>query len=292
MSDDGGAEVESSALDLTRLGLYSMWATTEAALVALGHPSVGVAVSAAGPFALRAVDRFVRASHDRRRERSALCLAVTSHKLGASIDDVLARLDDPARGLLAELALEASATTATLEKVLALGSALADGVEADQDRLDEITMIVRALDDLEIPHIRVLNSLAGGPRTLGHPRGVPGFKPSAVQSMMGIDVRAQSFTRREIESGFPEYGVALDGVLAVLLRHGLIVEKPGDLAHEMQQQQRLNALGGRGNPGGIPSGVRQPPTQYQLTGLGLATLEYVWAASESGDSPTQQPGPD
>jgi hypothetical protein len=200
----------------------------------------------------------------------------------------MTRLDSPAREMLAELALDASCTTATLEKVLALGCALADGLDADEARLDEISLIVRALGDLEMPHIRILDFLAGGPRTLGHPVGVPGYRVSASVSPMGMQVRAQAFTRREVELSFPSYGVALDGVLAVLLRHGLIVERAGDLIKAMQQGQRRQNLSG-GRSGGMTSGVDQPPSRYQLRALGIGTLEYLWAASDHRDVDSAPP---
>lgn len=288
MTDEVGDVVVPSTIKWSRLGLASMWATSEATLAVVGHPSLAVAVAAAGPLALGAVDELLERSHDRRRAKAAACLAVASNRLGEPVDELMARLDGPAREMLAELALDASCTTATLEKVLALGCALADGLDADEARLDEISLIVRALGDLEVPHIRILDFLAGGPRTFGHPAGVPGYRVSAAASPMGVQVRAQAFTRHEMELSFPNYGVALDGVLAVLLRHGLIVERAGDLIKAMEKEQRFQNLSGRGGSG-LPTGVRQPPSRHQLTALGISTLEYLWAAIDHRDADSAPP---
>jgi hypothetical protein len=287
VTDEIGDAVVPSTINWSHLGLASMWATSEATLALVAHPSLAVAVAAAGPLALGAVDELLERSHDRRRAKAAACLAVASNQSGRPVDELMARLDSPARELLAELALDASCTTATLEKVLALGCALAEGLNADEATLDEISMIVRALGDLEVPHIRILDFLAGGPRTLGHPEGVPGHRASAEASPMGIQVRAEAFTRREIEMTFPSYAVALDGVLAVLLRHGLIVERPGDIVRAMQQGQRLQNLSG-GRRGGIPSSAQLPPSRFQLTALGIGTLEYLWAAMDGEEHESQR----
>ena len=281
MTDEVGDVVVPSTINWSRLGLASMWATSEATLAVVAHPSLAVAVAAAGPLALGAVDELLERSHDRRRAKAAACLAVASNQLGEPVDELMARLSDPGREMLAELALDASCTTATLEKVFALGCALADGLDADGARLDAISLIVRALGDLEVPHIRIMDFLAGGPRTLGHPAGVPGYRAAADPSHRGVQVRAQAFTRREVELSFPGYGVALDGVLAVLLRHGLIVERAGDLIKALQQGQRLQNLSG-GRSSGMTPGQHQPPSRYQLTALGIGTLEYLWAASDHG----------
>jgi hypothetical protein len=74
-----------------------------------------------------------------------------------------------ARQETAQLLLDtmSAASESRLEwKVDALATALANGLEADGARVDEERLVVRALADLEPPHVRALGLLSGSTSTL------------------------------------------------------------------------------------------------------------------------------
>ena len=88
-------------------------------------------------------------------------LGEASVRLSTSPEDLVhdALTDPEAQAIFAD-ALHAAARTFSARKVRGLAVALANGLADDKARIDESHLIIRALADLEEPHIRLLSQIA------------------------------------------------------------------------------------------------------------------------------------
>jgi hypothetical protein len=124
---------------------------------AMGGPAGAVAGAAATPYAVEVARRAFGEAIALRYQTMASFLAQTADRLEIPTGDVVsvAATSVERRALLAD-GLEASARTVSERKVAALAKAVANGLGSDRAHVDAEAMIVRALADLEEPHIKVL----------------------------------------------------------------------------------------------------------------------------------------
>jgi hypothetical protein len=121
-----------------------------------------------------------------------------------TLGERLAR-DEPALSLTAET-VEAAIRTAVPEKIGALGRVLANAAH-DNAKVDAERLVVRALAQIEAPHIGLLDLLAGEP-------------PAKV--VQGHEARALGWTPDEIADRLPGHTGVLDPLLVALQSSGLI----------------------------------------------------------------------
>lgn len=196
---------------------------------------------------------------------------------------------DERRRLLGGLALASGSRTRNERKIRALGLALAEGVLAD-DRLDEEELIIRALDDLEAPHIAVLELLVGFTPGGDTPRVYTG----ADRSDPGAPRRRWALY--QLGEALPQIRTAIPGVLGALERHGL-ARQVVDLhtafesyAEALERQNRLGsgeaALRSRRRRSALPEGFRSPSPHWVPAELGERVLEYLTPPSPDALSGT------
>jgi hypothetical protein len=186
---------------------------------------------------------------------------VAAHETGQTPEEVLGQTRNELKELLTVQALNAAAATTLQEKVIALGSVLAHGLSTnDPAEIDTSSMIVAAIADLEVPHIRVLAQV-----------GVDEYPHLASEDdpWANASIRWREYNRYTLESDFPAYRVVLDAVLAVLERHGLFVKVLPDLSKAFDQFQRQPLSGGRFGR------VTDTETRWRITPLGVSVLRYI-----------------
>jgi len=133
--------------------------------------------------------------------------------------------------LLTATAAESAAKTAWPDKVHALGRLLADGLIADDGRIDIVALTLAAMTDLERPHVMVLDLVAnnGVINVEEDPaRGIPfrfEIKPTG-EVDRDLDVGDPNWIPdwrdREILSARPQLDAAYMSIMATLQRHALI----------------------------------------------------------------------
>jgi hypothetical protein len=205
------------------------------------------------PLLLAGIDRLSVRRTEHALESAGRVVMIAAHEMNESPEEVLATAQGP-KELLAVGALNAGAATIRQDKIVALGRVLAEGLTADDEAdLDETALTLAALADMEAPHIRVLAWFA--------------------QDDLSLDwwVSRNELTRDSLAQRFPEYGVALDGVLATLIRHGLVAPKEADLASAFEDYSRMPLDGRRRGT------VRNQEPRWTITKFGVSVLRYLRA---------------
>lgn len=169
--------------------------------LALGGPLGAVAGAAGGAAGAGLVD-LVRSITELRGRRMARTLERAAEITGGDVrtlEELL--LSDERRLELAAGALEASASCAFADKLHALAAVVASAADASTDNdLARVGIVVRALRDLDEPHVRLLVFLSTSDE-------LPGASPEMLEDVMGIPT--------------PE----LRPVVRTLELHGLIVDE-------------------------------------------------------------------
>ena len=105
----------------------------------------------------------VRKLGRRRAEHAAETMLAAAEAANLSLSDFLDHaVSDDRRQELLTRALWIAQDTALTAKRRVLGRALASGVMGDDAKVDEESLFVRAIEDLDAVHIRLLSRLAGG----------------------------------------------------------------------------------------------------------------------------------
>jgi hypothetical protein len=99
-------------------------------------------------------------------------------------------------------------------KVRALADVLTDAIR-DEAKLDTDQLVIRAINDLEVTHIRVLRAMIYDDNP--HDSTVVGRRPGST-----IILGAQRWSWRDLYDHLPNLGHGLINILATLQRHGLI----------------------------------------------------------------------
>lgn len=243
-----------------------------------GGPGGAVAGAAAGPafepLMRRVWDELVPDS----QASAAGVLEAASEHAGIDVEDLAdAVLKDEQRRLLAGLALSSGSRTRNRAKIRALGRALAEGVLADDDaKLDQEQLIIRALDDMEAPHIAVLDLLV---------RFVPfGSEPRLYSEMDPTDSGAPKRRWVPYQLGAARPGLR-DGVVSILgtlQRHGLAREDQNirqtleAYTRSIQrQQEHPDPPGMRPRSQALPGDFGAAYPEWVPTPLGERVLEYL-----------------
>jgi len=117
-----------------------------------------------GPLLTTVLNALTRVGR-RRAEHAADTLLDAADKAELPVEEFFGRaVADDRRHELFTRALSIAQDTALRDKRRALGRALAAGVMGDEARIDEELLFVRAVDDIDEMHIRLLGRLADGGR--------------------------------------------------------------------------------------------------------------------------------
>ncbi|WP_157744729.1 hypothetical protein [Micromonospora viridifaciens] len=192
--------------DKTELALRATTAIA-AGLAGAVDPSLGLLAAGAKEIvdpALAGLGEKIRQAHRRRLGRLWQAGCDESGLEPETLGERLAR-DEPALLLTAE-AVEASIRTAVPEKIGALGRVLANAVH-DTAKVDEELLVVRALAQIEAPHISLLALLADEP---------------PLKVVQGHEARVLGWTPDQIASRLPGHSEVLDPLLVTLQSSGLI----------------------------------------------------------------------
>jgi hypothetical protein len=210
------------------------------AQIAAGGDAGEAAAAGLAPAGVLAVARLATAAWQRRQERAGRALEVAADTLDVGLDilEQRAQSHDARLELLARV-LEAAARTPLDQKVGALGRVLAHGLPNDPpgDELDLVTeafALAGGLNDMEAPHIAVLEHIAAHPKS-DVDMGKEGIEP---QPGWGVDA---------LREALPAVKSTVSAVVPILAGHGLL---------------RDVTYGGYGGP-------RQ---RWEVTGLGRLCL--------------------
>jgi hypothetical protein len=189
-------------------GSHDLAIRTSAAVLAGGASLLGpdaAAVATALTPAMEAVFSLVAQSIGQRRFRNAAeTVTDASEAAGEPVEELLeeAVSDDRRHELLAR-ALGIAQDTALRDKRRALGRALAAGIKGDDARIDDELLFIRAVADVDVPHIKLLTVLRED-----HPGRQSG-------SVFGWSLGT-------IGARHPEFGGTLPALIWTLESHGLI----------------------------------------------------------------------
>lgn len=191
----------------------------------IGGPEGAVVGAVAADPLVRLAGRAWDELRGRREESVAVLIQQTADNLDEDpivmVEQALA--SEQGSRLLQE-ALQVAASTLQRQKIDALARALAIGLD-DGTKVDEESLVIRALADLEPVHVFVMDKL--------DERGRHGLTASAIRSAMAPDPFED-----------PNFRTSFDvtaALLAVLQRHGLVAEtegqRPNLLNRTLQKQQ-------------------------------------------------------
>lgn len=173
--------------------------------VAVGGPLGGVVGAAVTPYLVELVGRSWNELRGRKERNATQVVVMASEYAGVDPENLIrGALDGEDSSRLLDLTLQAGATIADERKIQALARCLANGVE-DAARIDQETLVVRALTDLDPVHVRVLAELYRHGRS-----------QRDVHVFLTGEVTPREFVNSNDLSG---------AVLAVLERHGAVERK-------------------------------------------------------------------
>jgi hypothetical protein len=175
----------------------------------LAGPDAAAAATALTPIAEDALNAIVRVVGSRRRDHAAETLADAAEAAGVSTDEEFAEFlanalsDDRKQELLAR-ALIIAQDSAMRDKRRAIGRSIAAAMTDMGTRVDEELIFLRALDNLDAPHFRLLWMMA----EISSGQAVPttslrGWRPSGV----GIIDEGLKDTARTLLTGLEQYGL-------------------------------------------------------------------------------------
>lgn len=183
----------------------------------MAGPVGAVAGAASGP-ALEALINFLGLRFESARRKATRVVTDAAAQSGVSEDQLIEMAEQSSQKT--ELAVEAinAATRATTEqKLRALGSSLARGVQGDDNTAAQERITVAALTDLEPLHVAVMKCLLSQP---------PMFKSEKEwqEAMSNHPSGAYGWLSSEVSDRLPEATPIIDAVFASLNRHGLIID--------------------------------------------------------------------
>jgi len=199
--------------------------TSVAALTGLSGllgPDAGAAAVALQPAAETALLRVAERVRQRWNRNAGETLADAAEASGESAEELLLRAvsDDRSHELLAK-ALGIAQDTALRDKRRALGRALAAGVGGDEAVVDAELLFIRAVADLDSPHIRLLALVASDRPPAGQRSGSVFHGGWLVGSILASD---------------PGFGDSLPSLLSTLEAHGLVRAEPSSTPWQSARQ--------------------------------------------------------
>jgi len=174
-------------------------------------PVAGTIASGATPAVLAGMDYISATIGTRRLEHAAQTLGDAADESGAKttedfLEFVKAAVRDERHQELLARALTVAQDTAIRDKRRALGRALTAGVAGDDARVDAELLFIRAVADIDTPHIRLLALMAS--------ECLASSTPGGTDSPGG-------WSQDAIAARDPGLGDALPALLATLVSHGL-----------------------------------------------------------------------
>jgi hypothetical protein len=134
-------------------------------LASLAGVGAGAAATAVGPIATAITTWAVVRLGQRRVKHAADTLMDAAKEADTPLGEFIDRaVSDDERHELFARTLRIAQDTARIDKRRALSRALAAGVMGDDARIDEELLLVRAIDDIDEMHIRLLGRIATGGR--------------------------------------------------------------------------------------------------------------------------------
>jgi hypothetical protein len=197
-------------------------------------PVLGAAATALSQALETALSKVADVLGRNRAEHAADTLLDAAAAAGAQTDEELLEfigqaVSDQRKQELLALALIIAQDTASRDKRRALGRAIASGTETDGALVDQEQLFVRVLDDLDVPHVRLLRLMATVP---------------AHHAERGQDHRAwMAWSITRADPGLREVVYSL---LDTLQRHGLIWAQPGEYhtpAGTMEREYHISSYG-------------------------------------------------
>lgn len=124
-------------------------------------PDVAAAATALAPVMEAALTKAAPVIGQRRFVHAAETVAGAAQASGSSVEDLLEKaVSDDRRHELLSRVLGIAQDAALRDKWRALGRALAAGIAGDDARIDGELLFVRAVADVDVPHIKLLKILS------------------------------------------------------------------------------------------------------------------------------------
>lgn len=142
-----------------------------AGLASAGGPVAGAIAAGAAPIVLGALDWMSMSVNDMRMDNATETVTDAAEAYGAETEEefasfIRAVVSDKDHLELLARALTIASDTALRDKRRALGRALASAASDTGTKVDDELLFVRALDDLDAPHVRMLRLLSTAPPQL------------------------------------------------------------------------------------------------------------------------------
>jgi hypothetical protein len=180
----------------------------------LAGPDAGAAATALTPLVEEALGIVLREVGSRRRDHAAETLADAAEAAGVITDDDFAEflkdaLSDERRQELLARALIIAQDSALRGKRRAIGRSIAAGIADAGTRVDEELVFLRAIDDLDAPHFRLLRMMTEiSPAAVDPHAGIRAWRVSAI-SFVDYGLRE---TAQTLLTGLDRQGlIASDG---------------------------------------------------------------------------------
>jgi hypothetical protein len=171
-------------------------------------PDAGAAATAFTPTMEVALTQVAAVIGQRRFRHAAETVVDASETSGCSVEELLGKaVSDDRRHELLSRALGVAQDAALRDKRRALGRALAAGIEGDDARIDDELLFIRAVADVDVPHIKLL-------KVLSEDQPFPG--------QLSGSVFHGGWSLATVAARHPEFGGALPALIWTLESHSLI----------------------------------------------------------------------
>jgi hypothetical protein len=240
----------------------------------IGGPSGALVAGVVPPYVLALLDDFGGRWASHRRDAAGRVLLAAADAIEADVEEVLLQAQaDPRLELLAGQALAAGAGTVFEDKIAALGRVLARGLMADDEAmLDETSMMLDALSQLEAPHVRILAIFADDANALPVARSSRAFK----DPYAAAQYRWRAYEISDLRNNFPHYGIGLIGIISTLERGGMVGTVGPDMEKVFKEMQRHD-----GSSPFAPHGLRRAgDVRWRITPLGYEVFRVVREGGE------------
>jgi hypothetical protein len=178
----------------------------------LTNPDAGAIATGLSPLAVAGLGRISEAIRLRRLSNAAETVMDAAVTFGAEteahfIEFIEAAVSDPEHQELLARTLVIAQDTAMRDKRRALGRALAAGIEGDDARIDDELLFIRAVADIDAPHIKLLKILSE--------------EQQPIRGSLGGSV-PHGWSLAMVAAQHPEFAGALPALISTLESHALI----------------------------------------------------------------------
>src|SRR5579884_287330 len=200
MSEDGGLEIAAQTI-----------AASVAAGASLRSPELGAAAIFLTPMTESILRQAIGALGSRRRRHVGEALIAAANARSETVDDLITRaLEDEGSQELFVRVATAAQDAALREKRVALGRALAAGLDGAETAINDELLFVRAIADLDGPHIQLLHRMS---------------EPREGTGQMAGHTLFDGWTVDNLTAEVPALAQHLPSLLATLAQHGLITSQ-------------------------------------------------------------------